>query len=66
MLQALIHSLESKPHWKKATDLVESVSDVSASLPWFLACNPSRFPYWWGRPDPRNMHLLTAMRGGDT
>ena len=24
---------------------------------WFLACNPARFPYMFGKPDPRNALL---------
>ena len=27
-------------------------------VPWWLACNPARYPYWFGRPDPRNALLL--------
>ena len=27
-------------------------------IPWWLACNPQRFPYWFGQPDPRNQELV--------
>ena len=27
-------------------------------IPWWLACNPQRFPYWFGQPDPRNKELV--------
>ena len=39
-------------------DPVEEVEDVEIFIPWFLACNPDRFPYWFGRPDPRNEDLF--------
>ena len=62
--QAMIHSLDTKVFWKSSTDSVSSVTDVPVLLPWFLECNPARFPYWWGRPDPRNTVILAAMRSG--
>ena len=27
-------------------------------IPWWLQCNPERYPYWFGKPDPRNIDLL--------
>ena len=30
-------------------------------IPWWLACNPPRYPYWFGRPDPRNSLLLQEL-----
>jgi len=30
--------------------------------PWFLQCNPNRFPYWFRKPDPRNALLLTTLQ----
>ena len=41
-----------------------NATDVIPPLPWFLACNPARFPYWYGRPDPRNLHMLSALQCG--
>ena len=35
-------------------DPLSEATDVSAYIPWFLACHPSRYPYWHGMPDPRN------------
>ena len=29
-------------------------------LPWYLSCNRERFPYWFGKSDPRNIDLLQA------
>ena len=57
-----MYFLDLKVFMKKATDRIELVSDVSRYVPWFLECNQERFPYWWGRPDPRNLQLLRAMR----
>ena len=32
----------------------------SVHLPWYLSCNRERFPYWFGKSDPRNLDLLQA------
>ena len=32
----------------------------SVHLPWYLSCNRERFPYWFGKRDPRNLDLLQA------
>ena len=32
----------------------------SEHLPWHLSCNRDRFPYWFGKTDPRNVDLLKA------
>ena len=36
-------------------------SDIDPFVPWFLACNKQRFPYWYGHPDPRNQAFLDAL-----
>jgi hypothetical protein len=64
--QARVFNLENKSSWLKRIDPAESVADVATELPWWLACNPERFPYWFGKPDPRNEALLLAMRGGES
>jgi hypothetical protein len=28
-------------------------ADALQKIPWFLACNRERYPYWWGEPDTR-------------
>ena len=35
-------------------------------IPWFLACNKDRFPYWFGEADPRNKNLLQALSSGSS
>ena len=35
-------------------------------VPWFLACNPGRYPYWYGEPDTRNKNLLAALNMGSS
>jgi len=60
--QELLHSLANHQNWKKRTVPVSSVKDLVAELPWWLKCNPYRFPYWQGWPDPRNKQLLEAMQ----
>jgi hypothetical protein len=59
--QNIIHSLSNRPEWVQRTDPASSVEDVLVALPWWLACNTARFPYWHGRPDTRNRALLRAM-----
>jgi len=59
--QSMLYSLDVRPKWKASTDPIDAVTDISKQLPWFLECNPSRFPYWWGLPDPRNAALLAAI-----
>ena len=62
--QKMISNLDSKPFWKNTTDPMDLAQDVTPYVPWFLACNKQRFPYWFGDPDPRNYHFLVAMRSG--
>ena len=62
--QNMITTLDSKPFWKNTTVPLDKAPDVTPHVPWFLACNTHRFPYWFGQPDPRNYHLLMAMRSG--
>ena len=64
--QEMIYKMALKPGLKLRVDTMEAVADVERWLPWFLACNPDRFPYWWGRPDPRNVDLLEAMTSDKT
>ena len=37
-----------------SSDAINDVEDIKLELPWFLECNPRRYPYWTGKPDPRN------------
>ena len=48
--------------WKDRLDSVESVTDMEMYVPWFLACNPERFPYWFGKPEPRNEVLRRVLQ----
>ena len=48
--------------WKDRLDPVESVTDMEMYVPWFLACNPDRFPYWFGRREPRNKLLHEVLQ----
>ncbi len=60
------YSLKAQPElWDKVVPLRNLGNQYDGWLrfvPWFLACNPSRFPYWYGHPDPRNQALLYAMK----
>ena len=43
-------------------DPVKEVEDMEPYVPWFLACNPHRFPYWFGKPEPRNKVLHEVLQ----
>ena len=43
-------------------DDVAAAPEVEARVPRYLACNRDRFPYWFGRPDPRNAVLSSDLR----
>ena len=42
-------------------DPMSNVTDVFAYVPWFLACNQQRYPYWFGLPDPRNKDFVQSL-----
>ena len=48
--------------YKDRLDPIEDVDDMEMFVPWFLACNPERFPSWFGKPDPRNEVLRRALQ----
>jgi len=60
--QKMLYSLDGRPCWAANTDPVSEAVDIDATAPWFLQCNPKRFPYWFGKPDPRNKNLVDALR----
>ena len=43
----MVYNLDTKPFWRSEVDEIEKVEDISKQLPWFLECNPDRYPYWW-------------------
>ena len=64
--QGRAFGLENHKAWRKRRDPISSVTDVPTRLPWWLVCNPDRYPYWFARPDPRNKLLLKAMQSGES
>ena len=56
------YTLGYSPRWRDMMDPLEEVYDLGVYVPWFLKCNPDRYPYWYGRPDPRNTDLSTALK----
>ena len=46
-VQMMVYNLDTKPFWRSEVDEIEKVDDISKQLPWFLECNPDRYPYWW-------------------
>ena len=59
--QTRVFELVNKPTWSKRIDPASSATDIITKLPWWLECNPARYPYWFGQSDPRNEILLKAM-----
>ena len=45
-VQMMVYNLDTKPFWRSEVDEIEKVDDISKQLPWFLECNPDRYPYW--------------------
>ena len=43
-------------------DRMDEVEDMDKFVPWFLECNPGRFPYWFGTLDPRNKDLYIGLK----
>ena len=65
--QDLLYKLDYRQTWlfpMLVDSLDNSVDDIQPTVPWFLACNKERFPYWYGLPDPRNQEFLRALRSG--
>jgi len=60
-----LYNLANKKFWLNSTDPIETVTDIDKYIPWFLECNQERFPYWYGRMDPRNGDFLKAMKHPD-
>lgn len=46
-VQMMVYNLDTKPFWRSEVDEIDKVDDISKQLPWFLECNPDRYPYWW-------------------
>ena len=59
--QERLYNLHYRSCWGADTDSVEKSIDVKPYLPWFLECNPERFPYWFGKPDGRYQKMLEIM-----
>ena len=60
--QKRLYTQYYRPMWAEAMDPVEIVDDDELYIPWFLDCNRERFPYWFGKEDPRNQNLLNRMK----
>jgi hypothetical protein len=61
--QAKLYRMEGQACWAANRDPVESATDILPRPPWWLACNPARFPYWYNRSEPRNRDLVAALQG---
>jgi len=59
--QTSLYNLDDNRCWQGFSDPMNTVTDVEAYIPWYLKCNPGSFPYWFGKPDPRNAALVSAM-----
>ena len=57
-----LYNLVNKRFWLNETDPAETVTDIEKYIPWLLQCNPARYPYWYGKVDPRNRNLLYALK----
>ena len=62
LFQDSLYNMEYAKFFKKRQDPVENITDMIGFVPWFLKCNPQRYPYWFGHSDPRNENLLDAIQ----
>lgn len=64
--QAFHYSLGPHPEWKRRqvslSELDQTYSGWLEYVPWFLKCNPKRYPYWFGVNDQRNKALLYVLK----
>ena len=56
------YRLVYNPRWQEMVDPMEDVKDMEKFVPWFLACNPDRYPYWFGNYEPRNKQLYENLQ----
>ena len=55
------YKLDGRTCWLENVDDIKDVDDVYKYVPWFLDCNPGRYPYWYGKADPRNQDLFESL-----
>ena len=56
------YNLKWDAGWRRRRDAVSSITDMKKYIPWFLDCNRHRYPYWFGKLDPRNKLLYEALK----
>ena len=68
-----LYNLDYREKWKSETIPLDQLSEEDREdlgyVPWFLECQPQRFPYWFGKHDGRNnglFKLLVALQESDT
>ena len=60
--QDSLYNLDYAKPSQRRLDPVDSITDMQKFVPWFLKCNPQRYPYWFGKPDQRNRDLQEALK----
>ena len=60
--QNSLYNLDYAKPFQRRLDPVDSIKDMQRFVPWFLKCNPQRYPYWFGEPDQRNRDLQEALK----
>ena len=59
--QVRYFKLDGRTCWLENIDNIEDSHDIKKHVPWFLDCNPERYPYWYGKTEPRNQDLLESI-----
>ena len=59
--QERYYNLEGRTCWLENIDDIADSKDVEKYVPWFLDCNPKRYPYWYGKTEPRNKNLFESL-----
>ena len=60
--QNSLYRLDYAKPFQLRQDPAKSITDMERFVPWFLKCNPQRYPYWFGHTDPRNQKLREALK----
>jgi len=56
------YNFAGRPGWRRRCDNVSIITDMKKYIPWYLECNQGRYPYWFGKLDPRNDILQEALQ----
>ena len=60
--QQYLYNLTYRANFHNSLDNIENAHDVDPEVPYFLQCNKNRYPYWFGKTDPRNEDFMKILQ----